>query len=96
MGVGINLRDAPQLETASALRMAADDAEYVLRLLGLLEVPRWAADDPEGLVEAWQCAHTLGRAVAIGATRGVAQDVDQTGATGRNDRTAAHLGRRCA
>ena len=71
MGVGINLRDAPQLETASALRMAADDAtELCLALaMSLLEVPRWAADDPEGLVEAWRThAHTLGRAVAIGAT----------------------------
>ena len=83
MGVGINLRDAPQLDTASALRVAADDApELCLALaMSLLEVPRWAADDPDGLVEAWRThAHTLGRTVAIGATRGVAQDIDQTGA----------------
>jgi len=83
LGVGLNLRSAPTLETAASLDMQEEDAvELSLTLaMSLLDVPEWVATDPNGLLNEWRThAHTLGRAVEIAGRRGVARDVDDTGA----------------
>ena len=83
LGVGLNLRSAPQLETAASLHVT-DEAAASLSLklaMSLLEVPQWVVNDREGLLHEWRKhAHTLGRTVEISGRRGIATNVDDTGA----------------
>ena len=83
LGVGLNLHSSPDLVTAASLNLTEEAATElsVTLAMSLLDVPEWVTSDPGGLLAEWRKhAHTLGRQVEVGEVRGVARDVDDTGA----------------
>lgn len=86
VGVGLNVHAAPALLQAACLEevdgQPRDRSELTARLVwSLLCQARVLARRPEAILEAWTSrSHTLGREVVVGEVRGVAEEVDATGA----------------
>jgi BirA family biotin operon repressor/biotin-[acetyl-CoA-carboxylase] ligase len=82
VGIGVNVRAAPPLSTATLLGPGHDRSMLVAGIVrGLLDGIPTLARDPAPLLARWrERAQTLGRRVRIGAIEGTAEDIDPSGA----------------
>lgn len=85
VGIGVNVTAAPPLPTATALAEVVDPPDRVElagRLIrGVLDLAELVGRDPSALLDRWRArSATLGRQVAVGEVRGLAEGIDADGA----------------